>query len=122
MNSDRAVGRATLPSGAFASQRAGSPPPFPPQVTEPLPPAGPPGPPLSPFLPPPPEVAYDRPRHPAWHWLLLIPITLPLLTPLYNRLEPRLLGLPFFYWCQMAFVFVDIGIITLVYQVTKRRS
>jgi hypothetical protein len=74
------------------------------------------------FLPPPPEPADDRPHHPAWHWLLLLPILLPLVTPLYNRLEPRLLGLPFFYWCQIAFVAVDVVVITLVYQLTKRRS
>ena len=73
------------------------------------------------FLPPPPEPADDRPYRPAWHWLLLIPVVLPLLTPLYNRLDPRLFGVPFFYWCQIGFVLVDIGVITLVYQLTKRR-
>ena len=74
------------------------------------------------FLPPPPEPADDRPYHRAWQWLLLLPIVLPLLTPLYNRLEPSLFGLPFFYWCQLAFVLVDIVVIALVYQLTKRRA
>jgi hypothetical protein len=53
--------------------------------------------------------------------LLLIPIVLPLLTPLYNRLDPRLFGVPFFYWCQLAFVVVDIVVIAVVYKLTKRR-
>jgi hypothetical protein len=95
-NSGRVVGRATLP-----------------RRTRPEPPH---------FLPPPPEPTDDRPYHSAWQWLLVIPIVLPLLTPLYNRLDPRLFGVPFFYWCQVAFVFVDVGVITLVYKLTKRRS
>ena len=74
------------------------------------------------FLPPPPEPADDRPHHRAWQWLLLLPIVLPLLTPLYNRLEPRLFGLPFFYWCQLAFVGLDVVVIALVYRLTKRRT
>jgi hypothetical protein len=94
MNSDRYVGRATLPPGR---------PPVPP----------------APLLP---AADRDRPRHPGLHWLLLVPIVLPLLTPLYNRMDPRLFGLPFFYWCQLAFVVVDVGVITLVYRLTKRRS
>jgi hypothetical protein len=73
------------------------------------------------FLPPPPPVQTDRPRRRGWHWLLLAPIVLPLITPLYNRTNPTLYGLPFFYWSQLAFVFLDVGVITLVYQVTKRR-
>jgi hypothetical protein len=44
-----------------------------------------------------------------------------MLTPLYNRIEPRLLGIPFFYWYQMALVGVDIAVITVVYQATKDR-
>ncbi len=57
-----------------------------------------------------------------WTWLLLVPIVAPLLTPLYNRMDPYLFGVPFFYWCQLAFVFLDIAVITLVYQATKWRS
>src|SRR6266487_1415050 len=56
------------------------------------------------------------------HWLLLIPMLLPLVTPMYNRIEPRLAGVPFFYWFQLAFVGLDIAVVTLVYQATKRRG
>jgi hypothetical protein len=59
-------------------------------------------------------------RH-GWHWLLLIPMVMPLLVPLYNRAEPRLLGLPFFYWYQLACVVISIGTVTAVYQLTKGR-
>jgi hypothetical protein len=58
----------------------------------------------------------DRSR---WHWLLAVPAIVPLLTPLYNRTEPRLAGIPFFYWCQLAFVGLVVGVVTLVYQATE---
>jgi hypothetical protein len=32
--------------------------------------------------------------------LILIPAVINLSTPLYNRLEPQLFGIPFFYWFQ----------------------
>lgn len=54
-----------------------------------------------------------------WHWLLFIPIVVPLLTPLYNRIEPTLLGLPFFYWCQLAFALLASVIIAIVHVATK---
>jgi len=57
-----------------------------------------------------------------WLWLLLIPALLPLLTPVYNRIEPRLAGVPFFYWFQLALVGLDIVVVTVVYQATKRRG
>jgi len=56
-----------------------------------------------------------------WHWLLLVPIVLPLLPPLYNRMEPRLLGLPFFYWCQLAFAGVAALTTAIVHVATKDR-
>ncbi len=34
-----------------------------------------------------------------WNWLLLVAVVVPLLVPLYNRVEPTLFGWPFFYWC-----------------------
>jgi len=57
-----------------------------------------------------------------WLWLLLLPVLLPLLTPVYNRIEPRLAGVPFFYWFQLALVGLDIVVVTVVYQATKRRG
>jgi len=57
-----------------------------------------------------------------WHWLLWVPIVLPLITPLYNSTEPRLYGIPFFYWSQMALVGLPMVFILLVYQATKERK
>jgi Protein of unknown function (DUF3311) len=55
----------------------------------------------------------------GWHWLLAVPAVAPLFTPLYNRTEPAFAGIPFFYWCQLAFVGLVVGVITLVYQATE---
>jgi Protein of unknown function (DUF3311) len=55
-----------------------------------------------------------------WNWLLLIPIVIPLLTPLYNQVAPRLWGFPKFYWLQLLFIVVGVATTTLVYQMTKR--
>jgi hypothetical protein len=56
-------------------------------------------------------------------WYLLLPVALvvPLLTPLYNRVSPELLGLPFFYWCQMAFVVMGASVTGIVQLATRRR-
>jgi Protein of unknown function (DUF3311) len=62
---------------------------------------------------------YDTPDNSRWLWLLLIPALLPLFTTVYNRVEPRLAGIPFFYWFQLALVGLEIAVITLVYQATK---
>ncbi len=54
-----------------------------------------------------------------WYWLLVLPIVLPLLVPLYNRTEPVLFGWPFFYWIQLVFIGVGVLTTTVVYQKTK---
>ena len=59
-------------------------------------------------------------RH-GLHWMLVIPVIPPLLIPLYNRMEPRLFGMPFFYWYQLACVALMIVVASVVYQVTKGR-
>ncbi len=37
-------------------------------------------------------------------WLLLLPFIGLLWVPIYNRTTPALLGFPFFYWYQLAWV------------------
>jgi hypothetical protein len=56
-----------------------------------------------------------------WQWLLVIPGILPLLVPLYNRTDPVLWGLPFFYWFQIACGALASVLVTIVYQATKGR-
>lgn len=55
-----------------------------------------------------------------WNWLLIVPVVVPLLVPLYNHRDPELFGWPFFYWVQL--VFVALGVVTtgLVYRMTRR--
>jgi len=56
-----------------------------------------------------------------WHWLLIIPVVVPLLVFLYNDKNPYLFGFPRYYWLQLAFILLGVGTTTLVYQLTKRR-
>ena len=65
--------------------------------------------------------AERRSDHSSWNWLLLIPIVLPLVTPIYNRESPRLLGFPAFYWLQLLFILVGVATTTLVYQMSRKR-
>jgi uncharacterized membrane protein YhdT len=60
-------------------------------------------------------------RRRGLNWLMLVPVVMLLVVPLYNRDTPRLFGLPFFYWYQLACIFVMIITITSVYLGTKVR-
>ena len=63
-----------------------------------------------------------RPRtdRSPWNWLLLIPIVVPLLTPIYNFDSPRLWGFPAFYWIQFLFILLGVATTSIVYRMTKR--
>ena len=65
-------------------------------------------------------VAPQRSDRSPWNWLLLVPIVVVLLVPLYNKVEPTLGGWPLFYWLQLAFVALGVGTTSLVYRMTKR--
>ena len=62
------------------------------------------------------EVAPHRSDRSPWNWLLLVGIVLPLLVPLYNRVEPILFGWPFFYWFQLLLVGVGVLVTSTVAQ------
>ena len=53
-----------------------------------------------------------------WNLLLLVPF-LTLVTPWFNSIEPRLFGMPFFYWAQFAFVPVGVVCVAVVYLRTR---
>ena len=57
----------------------------------------------------------------AWNLLLLLPLLM-LITAWFNHDSPRLFGLPFFYWFQMAFVFVGVACVAIVYAMTRTDS
>jgi hypothetical protein len=61
----------------------------------------------------------ERPRARAWNWLLLVPLIGTLIPPLYNFEDPRLFGIPFFYWYQLAWVPISVALTTLVYRRTR---
>jgi hypothetical protein len=69
---------------------------------------------------PPDAVAPRRSDRSPWNWLLLIPIAVPLIVPLYNAVDPMWGGWPRFYWLQL--LFVALGVLTtfVVYRMTRR--
>ena len=68
--------------------------------------------------PPPPKRDVNR----AWYWLLAIPLLLTLIPTIYNHETPRLIGIPFFYWYQMAIIALSVICTLLVYRRTKGRD
>lgn len=52
------------------------------------------------------------------HWtrvLLILPFIAVLWVPFYNRLEPMLLGMPFFYWYQLLWILLCAVVVGIVY-------
>jgi uncharacterized membrane protein HdeD (DUF308 family) len=66
------------------------------------------------------QVAPQRSDRSPWHWLLLVPIVVTLLVPLYNHVDPKLGSFPLFYWLQLAFVALGVATTALVYRMTRR--
>ena len=59
------------------------------------------------------------------HWprlLLAIPITAALWVPSYNAIEPRLGGVPFFSWYQLAWILLGAAIVLIVYALESRST
>jgi Protein of unknown function (DUF3311) len=59
-----------------------------------------------------------RSRWSWWYLLLLVQFVLLLWVPSYNRLEPNWGGMPFFYWYQLAWVFISAILTAIVYFAT----
>jgi uncharacterized membrane protein len=60
-------------------------------------------------------------RTSPWNLLLLVPFLM-LVTPWINYDQPRLFGMPFFYWIQFAFVPVGVVAVAIVYVKTLDRG
>ena len=58
----------------------------------------------------------------AAYLLLILPFVGTLLPWIYNHAEPRLFGLPFFYWYQLAWVVLTAALLALVIRLTRRRD
>jgi hypothetical protein len=60
-----------------------------------------------------------------WYWpraLLAIPFIAALWVSSYNRIEPTLGGIPFFYWYQLAWILIGAGIVLAVYVIERKRA
>lgn len=68
-----------------------------------------------------PDGKLANPDWSPWVYLLAIPVVLPLFTPLYNRVEPELFGIPAFYWIQLTFVPMSALVTGIVYLKTRKR-
>jgi Protein of unknown function (DUF3311) len=58
----------------------------------------------------------------AWSWwylLLLAQFIFLLWVPSYNSVEPSWVGVPFFYWYQLLWVFISALLIAIVYFATN---
>jgi hypothetical protein len=64
------------------------------------------------------------PRGALWrYWprlLLIIPFGLVAWVPFYNRIEPTLWGIPFFYWYQLAAIILGALVVMAVYLLDRR--
>jgi hypothetical protein len=56
------------------------------------------------------------------NWLLLVPVLLVIWPPLYNRTDPQLFGIPFFYWYQLAVIPIGVLCTVIVYRATTGRG
>ena len=55
-----------------------------------------------------------------WYLLFLVQFVAVLWPPFYNKAEPALLGMPFFYWYQLACVVVAAVLTAIIYVVTEK--
>lgn len=56
------------------------------------------------------------------NWLLLVPIVICLAVPFFNRVDPVLFGMPFFYWFQLAIIPIGVTCTVIVYRVHRRNQ
>jgi hypothetical protein len=63
-----------------------------------------------------------RPAYVIAGILLALSVVVPLLVSTYARDEPRLWGFPFFYWYQLAWVFVSAITVSISYQLVMREE
>ena len=53
-------------------------------------------------------------------FLLIVPFLLVAYVPFYNRIEPTLGGIPFFYWYQLAAILLGAAVVMAVYLLERR--
>jgi hypothetical protein len=63
-----------------------------------------------------------RGRRRGWSWwylLLVVQLVAVLWPPFYNKAEPYLIGIPFFYWYQLLWVLIGAALTAIVYFATE---
>lgn len=63
----------------------------------------------------------SRTKRNGWSWwylLFVIQVAVVLWPPFYNKVDPTWLGMPFFYWFQLAWVLVGAALTAIVYFAT----
>jgi hypothetical protein len=68
----------------------------------------------------------DKPvRGKVWRWLyavLVLPFAALLCVSSYNRIEPSLAGIPFFYWYQMLWIVLGAALLVPLYLAEERAA
>jgi Protein of unknown function (DUF3311) len=64
--------------------------------------------------------AKPRARFRLVHLLLFVPFVALLWVPFYDRAEPAIAGIPFYYWYQMLWIFLGAALLWLVYRAEER--
>lgn len=54
--------------------------------------------------------------------LLIVPFALVGWVPFYNQIEPRLFGVPFFYWYQLAAIIAGAAVVMCVYYLDQQQT
>ena len=54
-----------------------------------------------------------------WYLLLIVQYVFAMWVPLYNKADPSFIGMPFFYWYQLAMILVGAALIAIVYFATE---
>ena len=66
----------------------------------------------------------DDPEKPrrfrAVNLLLLLPFAAMLWVPLFNRVEPALAGIPFFYWYQLLWIVLGVAVLLPAYRSLRK--
>ena len=57
-----------------------------------------------------------------WYLLFIIQFVAALWVPFYNRAEPTLAGMPFFYWYQLLWVIIGAILTAIVYFATEAEA
>ena len=60
-----------------------------------------------------------KPAKRGWYVLLLLQYVLALCVPFYNKVEPTLAGVPFFYWYQLLVILIGAALTAIVYFATR---